>query len=118
MPPAWFISTRPETKVVLQVPHIPSWHDEGRLRPAWAVAANRVVLSSHSTVRPLRRSSTVYVGPVDLATGAMPVARSNDSSWHRSGEAPAWLSSPRTASMYGAGPQVRTSRPTRAGATR
>ena len=56
--------------MVLHVPHIPSWHDEGSVRPACAAAASSVVSSSHSRVRPLRRSSTVYVGPVDPATSA------------------------------------------------
>jgi hypothetical protein len=48
--PGVVIWTRPEIKVVLHVPHIPSWQEEGRLRSACSAAARRVVSPSHSTV--------------------------------------------------------------------
>ena len=42
----------PDSMVVLQVPHTPSWHDEGSVRPARGAASRIVVPAPHSNGAP------------------------------------------------------------------
>src|ERR1700722_1745889 len=81
MPPLWDMSTEPLTRVDLHVPHTPSPHDDGSVRPASNAASRMNVPGLHATVRPERANSTENAapgtGPSDSAASGAPASLSN-----------------------------------------